>query len=314
MNLVKVEDLVNEINLEVVTKDIPLDRKIIEPMLSRPGMELTGVDEYYKSRTKRRVQIIGTKEWKYLQTLDEKILRERASVIFTSETPTIIFSKGFEIPQVMLELATKTGVPLLRSQKETSVLFSQVFNYLQEELSPIQSIHGVLVDVNGIGVLITGKSSIGKSETALELINRGHQLIADDRVDIFEKEVGMIIGSAPELLRQFIEIRGIGIINVVEMFGARAYRHKKRITLIVELEDWNQEKEYNRIGLAEETRKLFQTEVTHITIPVRPGRSTATLIEVAAMNHRLKLMGYNAAETFTNQLSNFIKNKEEKNK
>jgi len=313
MNIIKVEDLVRNVNLEIVTKDISLNRKIIEPMLSRPGMELTGVVEYFKSRTKRRVQIIGTKEWEYLQTLDKELLRTRASAIFTEETPTIIFSKGFEIPEVMIDLAYQNNVPLLRSNKETSVLFSSIFNYLQEALSPVESIHGVLVDVNGIGVLITGKSSIGKSETALELINRGHQLIADDRVDIIEKEVGLVIGCAPELLRQFIEIRGIGIINVVEMFGARAYRHKKRISLIVELEDWNQGKEYNRIGLAEETKKLFQTDVTQITIPVRPGRSIASLIEVAAMNHRLKLMGYNAAEDFTNQLDNFIKNKSKNN-
>lgn len=309
MNVVTVAELVQSLKLEVVVKNIPLEREITEPMLSRPGMELTGVDEYFKNRTKRRVQIIGTKEWGYLQTLDYDVLRERASVLFTEETPAIIFSKNFAVPEQMIELALESGVPLLRSEKETSVLFSTLFNYLQEELSPIESVHGVLVDVNGIGVLITGKSSIGKSETALELINRSHQLIADDRVDIFEKEVGMLIGRAPELLRQFIEIRGIGIINVVEMFGARAYRHKKRISLIVELEDWNDAKEYNRIGLAEETMRLFETDVTKITIPVRPGRSIASLIEVAAMNHRLKVMGYNAAEHFTDQLNNFIKNK-----
>lgn len=312
MNVVTIEDLVRNINLEVITKEVSLERKITEPMLSRPGMELTGITEYFKSRTKRRVQIIGTKEWEYLQTLDDEVLKQRASVLFTDVTPAIIFSKNFEIPSPMIELALESGVPLLRSGKETSVLFTTIFNFLQEELSTVESIHGVLVDVNGIGVLITGKSSIGKSETALELINRGHQLIADDRVDIIEKEVGMIIGRAPELLEQFIEIRGIGIINVVEMFGARAYRHKKRISLIVELEDWNAGKEYNRIGLAEETKKLFQTDVTKITIPVRPGRSIASLIEVAAMNHRLKVMGYNAAEAFTNQLDEFIRSKNNK--
>ncbi len=309
MNVVTVEDLVQELKLEVITPNASLNRQITEQMLSRPGMELTGVVEYFRDNAKRRIQIIGTKEWLYLQSLESDVRRERTRVLFTDETPVIIFSKNFEIPQEMIELSEQTGVPLLRSEKETTVLFTAISNYLEDALSPIESVHGVLVDVNGIGVLIKGKSSIGKSETALELIHRGHQLIADDRVDIYEKEPGLIVGRAPELLRQFIEVRGIGIINVVEMFGARAYRHKKRITLMIELEDWNNEKIYNRIGLSDETTRIFNTEITKITIPVRPGRSIASLIEVAAMNHRLKVMGYNAAEAFTNQLNNYIKSK-----
>ena len=309
MNVVTVQDLVEELKLEVISQAASLDRKITEQMLSRPGMGLTGVVEYFRDSAKRRVQIIGTKEWLYLQSLDSDVRRERARVLFTDETPVIVFSKNFEVPQEMIELSEQTGVPLLRSQKETTVLFTAISNYLEEALSPIESVHGVLVDVNGIGVLITGKSSIGKSETALELIHRGHQLIADDRVDIYEKEPGLVVGRAPELLQQFIEVRGIGIINVVEMFGARAYRHKKRVTLMIELEDWNNEKIYNRIGLSDETTRLFNTDITKITIPVRPGRSIASLIEVAAMNHRLKVMGYNAAEDFTNQLNNYIKTK-----
>ncbi|MDO4925837.1 MAG: HPr(Ser) kinase/phosphatase [Turicibacter sp.] len=309
MNVVTVQDLVEELKLEVISQEASLDRRITEQMLSRPGMELTGVVEYFRDSAKRRVQIIGTKEWLYLQSLDSEVRRERARVLFTDETPVIVFSKNFEIPEEMIELSQQAGVPLVRSEKETTVLFTAISNYLEEALSPIESVHGVLVDVNGIGVLITGKSSIGKSETALELIHRGHQLIADDRVDIFEKEPGLVVGRAPELLQQFIEVRGIGIINVVEMFGARAYRHKKRITLMIELEDWNNEKIYNRIGLSDETTRLFNTDITKITIPVRPGRSIASLIEVAAMNHRLKVMGYNAAEDFTNQLNNYIKTK-----
>ena len=215
MNVVTVEDLVAELELEIVTGKDKLNRPITEQMLSRPGMELTGVVEYFRDSAKRRVQIIGTKEWLYLESLDSEVRRERARVLFTEETPVIVFSKNFNIPQEMIELSEETGVPLLRSAKETTVLFTSISNYLEEALSPIESVHGVLVDVNGIGVLITGKSSIGKSETALELIHRGHQLIADDRVDIFEKEPGLVVGRAPELLQQFIEVRGIGIINVV---------------------------------------------------------------------------------------------------
>ena len=200
MNVVTVQDLVEELKLEVISQAASLDRKITEQMLSRPGMELTGVVEYFRDSAKRRVQIIGTKEWLYLQSLDSDVRRERARVLFTDETPVIVFSKNFEVPQEMIELSEQTGVPLLRSQKETTVLFTAISNYLEEALSPIESVHGVLVDVNGIGVLITGKSSIGKSETALELIHRGHQLIADDRVDIYEKEPGLVVGRCTRII------------------------------------------------------------------------------------------------------------------
>lgn len=306
MNLVTIQDLANTLHLEVVTPEADLTRTISKTFLNRPGMELIGFDDYFQSEVKARVQLIGTKEWHFLTSLPDKALKAHVSVIFNSATPGIIFANSYEVSPVLIELSKETGVPILRSKQRTSVVFATVFNFLQEELAHTESFHGVLVDVNGIGVLITGKSSIGKSETALELIRRGHQLIADDRVDIYEKEVGMLVGRAPDLLKKFIEIRGIGIINVVEMFGAGAYRSKKRITLVVELEDWSSDIEYNRIGLANETKKFFETEVAKITIPVKTGRSIASLIEVAAMNHRLKLMGYNAAEDFTNQLDQFI--------
>lgn len=309
MNLVTIQDLVNALRLEVVTPESDLTRLISEMFLNRPGMELMGFDNYFQSTIKERVQLIGTKEWHFLTSLPDEELKTQARVIFDPATPVIIFSNSFDVPHVLIELSKETGVPILRSKQKTSVMFATVFNFLQEELAHTESFHGVLVDVNGIGVMITGKSSIGKSETALELIRRGHQLIADDRVDVYEKEVGLVVGRAPDILKKFIEIRGIGIINVVEMFGAGAYRSKKRITLVVELEDWSSDVEYNRIGLASETKKFFETEVAKITIPVKTGRSIASLIEVAAMNHRLKLMGYNAAEDFTNQLDQFIASK-----
>ena len=306
MNTVTVQDLANALLLEVVTPDADLTRIIESSFLNRPGMELMGHDEYFKLEIKARVQLIGTKEWHFLSSLTDEELKSSVEVLFNEETPAIIFANNFEIPSIMTELSNESRVPILRSSERTSSAFATVFNYLQEELASTQSFHGVLMDVNGIGVMITGKSSIGKSETGLELIRRGHQLIADDRVDIFQKEIGMLIGRAPEILKKFIEIRGIGIINVVEMFGAGAYRDTKRITLVVELEDWSPDKEYNRIGLAEETTRIFETDVSKIIIPVKTGRSIASLIEVAAMNHRLKMMGYNAAEDFTNQLDQFI--------
>jgi len=309
MNLVTIQDLANALHLEVVTPNADLMRTISKTFMNRPGMELMGFDDYFQSEVKERVQLIGTKEWHFLTSLPDEEMKARVSVIFNAATPVIIFANSYDVPEILIELSEETGVPILRSKQRTSVVFATVFNFLQEELAPTESFHGVLVDVNGIGVLITGKSSIGKSETALELIRRGHQLIADDRVDVYEKEIGMLIGRAPDILKRFIEIRGIGIINVVEMFGAGAYRSKKSITLVVELEDWSPDVEYNRIGLANETKKFFETEVAKITIPVKTGRSIASLIEVAAMNHRLKLMGYHAAEDFTNQLDQFIASK-----
>ncbi|MCL1989650.1 MAG: HPr(Ser) kinase/phosphatase [Defluviitaleaceae bacterium] len=309
MNTVTIQDLANALNLEIATPDAELNRTIEETFLNRPGMELMGFDDYFQKEIKARVQLIGTKEWNFLASLSTTELKKRVSLLFNAATPALIFANNYEVPHVVLELSKETGVPILKSKNRTSSVFATVFNYLQEELAVTESYHGVLVDVNGIGVMITGKSSIGKSETGLGLIRRGHQLVADDRIDIFEKEVGMVIGRAPEILKKFIEIRGIGIINVVEMFGAGAYRDSKRITLVVELEDWSQEKEYNRIGLAEETVRIFETDVAKITIPVKTGRSIASLIEVAAINHRLKLMGYHAAEDFTNQLDQFIAGK-----
>ena len=309
MNTITVQDLANALSFEVATPNADLTRTITETFLNRPGMELMGFDDYFQSTIKERVQLIGTKEWNYLQSLTDEQLQSQVEMLFNTKTPCIIVANNYEVANILIELSNKTGVPVLKSKKRTSEVFATVFNYLQEELAETASHHGVLVDVNGIGVMITGKSSIGKSETGLELIRRGHQLIADDRVDIYEKEVGLLIGRAPEILRRFIEIRGIGIINVVEMFGAGAYRDSKRLELVIELEDWSPDKEYNRIGLAEETTRIFETEVAKITIPVKTGRSIASLIEVAAMNHRLKLMGYNAAEDFTNNLDRFIASK-----
>jgi HPr kinase/phosphorylase len=306
MNTVTVQDLAKALNFSIVTPDAELSRTIEEPFLNRPGMEMMGFDDYFHSTIKQRVQLIGTKEWQFLNALSDEELRSQTGLLFNTKTPVIIFANNYEVPTTLLELSKQTGVPIIQSGKSTSEAFATVFNYLQEALAETTSHHGVLVDVNGVGVMITGKSSIGKSETGLELIRRGHQLIADDRVDLYEKEIGLLIGRAPEILRKFIEIRGIGIINVVEMFGAGAYRDSKRLELVIELEDWSPDKEYNRIGLAEETTRIFDTEVAKITIPVKTGRSIASLIEVAAMNHRLQSMGYNAAEDFTNNLDRFI--------
>lgn len=203
-------------------------------------------------------------------------------------TPAIIISRNLEVPQELIEASNENHVPVLTSKQTTTHFSSRLTNYLESELAPTTAIHGVLVDIYGIGVLILGKSGVGKSETALELVKKGHRLVADDSVEIRQESENMIIGSPPPLLEHLLEIRGIGIINIMTLFGASAIRPYKRITLVVELENWDPEKVYDRLGLDEEKMKIIDTELTKLTIPVQPGRNVSVIIEVAAMNYRLK--------------------------
>jgi HPr kinase/phosphorylase len=222
------------------------------------------------------------------------------------ESPCIIITRGLEAPIELLEHSNVSNVPVLRSSLATTILQSRVTNFLERKLAPTATIHGVLVDVYGIGMLITGGSGIGKSETALELVKRGHRLIADDAVEIRQTSDGQLHGSAPELIRHLLEIRGLGIINVMTLFGAGAVRNNERIGLVIRLENWQPDKQYDRLGLDEETTRIIDTDVPLVTVPVRPGRNLAVIIEVAAMNFRLKRMGYNAALQFTNKLTETI--------
>ena len=224
----------------------------------------------------------------------------------TDITPCIIVTRDMEVPAELVEAAERESVPLLRSKQKTTRLSSHLTNYLESKLAPTTAVHGVLVDLYGIGVLITGKSGVGKSETALELVKRGHRLVADDCVEIRQEDIGTLVGNSPDLIEHLLEIRGVGIINVMTLFGAGAVRSHKRISLIIDLEIWDQKKSYDRLGLDEEKLKILDTDITKLTIPVRPGRNLAVIIEVAAMNFRLKRMGVNAAEQFTNRLSDVI--------
>lgn len=211
-----------------------------------------------------------------------------------------------EAPPELIEASEKSNVPVLRSPLKTTRLSSRLTNFLESKLAPTTAVHGVLVDIYGVGVLITGKSGVGKSETALELVKRGHRLIADDCVEIRQEDRDTLVGSAPELIRHLLEIRGLGIIDVMTLFGAGAVRSHKRISLVIDLELWDPNKQYDRLGLDEEKMKILDAELTKLTIPVRPGRNLAVIIEVAAMNFRLKRMGFNAAEQFTNKLADVI--------
>jgi len=296
----RVQKLVNRMNLSVLAGENGLNRVIQVADLHRPGMEIAGYFDYYPAE---RVQILGKTELTFYQTLPDDVKRERIARMLTDQTPCFIISRGLDVPEELLTMAEAASIPVLRSPLTTTILASRLTNFLENELAPTTSLHGVLVDVYGVGVLITGNSGIGKSETALELVKRGHRLVADDVVEIRQTADFQLYGSAPDLIKHLLEIRGIGIINVMTLFGAGAVRNVKKISIVMALENWQQDKQYDRIGLDEEKIQIIDTEIPLLTIPVRPGRNIAVIIEVAAMNYRLKAMGYNAAQQFTNKLT-----------
>jgi len=300
---VKVSELVEQFQLEVVAGEGGLRRQIGTDDLYRPGLEVAGYFAYYPAE---RVQILGRTELAFLDTLTAEVRRERMERLCTDVTPCLIVTRGQNPPAELTEVAERRQVPVLRSAIATTTLQSRLTNFLEKRLAPKVTIHGVLVDVYGVGMLITGGSGIGKSETALELVKRGHRLVADDAVEIWQTADNLLYGTAPELIRHLLEIRGLGILNVMTLFGAGAIRTSKQITLVVRLEAWQQDKQYDRLGLDEETTRILDTEVPMITVPVRPGRNLAVILEAAAMNFRLKRMGYNAALQFTNRLTETI--------
>ncbi|MFA6801332.1 MAG: HPr(Ser) kinase/phosphatase [Acholeplasmataceae bacterium] len=292
----KVKHLAADLNLEILAGHKALENEVKAEMLSRPGVELAGFLDFFDAD---RLVLIGSKENQFMKLLPFDIMKTRVEDIMMKRPPAFIFSINVEVDPLFYELGDKYNVVILKSPVRTTPLFSQLYAYLHEKLAPRLTVHGGLLDINGLGVLIIGKSGIGKSETALELIKRGHILISDDRVDIFETTPGMIVGNAPKILERYIEVRGIGIVDVVTMFGAGAYRESKKIRLVVELEHWKKDKQYDRLGVDKETMTFFNTEIAKVTIPILPGRNVATLVEAAAMNTKLKYFGYNAAKDLT---------------
>jgi HPr kinase/phosphorylase len=297
---VRVADLVQHFNMEVVCGEEGLKRRITVSDLYRPGLEMAG---YFAYHPKERVQILGKTELAFFETLTAEQKWDRMRQLCMDETPCICVSRGLDVPPELIRIASERSMPVLRSNIATTTLVSRITGFLEGKLALSTTVHGVLVDVYGIGILITGQSGIGKSETALELVKRGHRLIADDAVEIRQVAENVLIGNAPELIKHLLEIRGVGIINVMTLFGAGAVRNVKKITVVVRLEAWQQDKQYDRLGLDEEKTKIIDTELPLVTIPVRPGRNLAVIVEVAAMNWRLKRMGYNAAQQFTNKLT-----------
>lgn len=301
---VKVSQLVEALRLDVLSGDaVALNRLIKTSDISRPGLELTGYFSYYSHD---RLQLFGRKE----MTFAEKMIPEERLMVMRrlceDDTPALIVSRGLDVPKEMIQAAGEHSIPVLRSTIGTSRLAGEMSSYLDGKLAKRTSIHGVLLDVYGLGVLIQGDSGIGKSETALELIKRGHRLIADDRVDVYQKDELTVIGEPPKILEHLIEIRGIGIIDVMNLFGASAVRGWMQVQLVVYLEAWEKGKKYDRLGSDDTVVQVADVDVPQIRIPVKTGRNVAIIIEVAAMNFRAKTMGYDATKAFEDRLTKLI--------
>jgi HPr kinase/phosphorylase len=300
---VRTKDILERFHLELISGEEGINRPITMSDISRPGIEMAGYFDYYPAE---RIQLLGKTELSFFNQLTPSERMSRMEQLCTDITPAIIVTRGLEVPPELMEVSERESVPVLKVPTKTTKFSSRLTNFLESKLAPTTAVHGVLVDIYGVGVLITGQSGVGKSETALELVKRGHRLVADDCVEIRQEDQGSLVGTAPELIEHLLEIRGLGIINVMTLFGAGAVRGHKKISLVVYLEIWDEKRQYDRLGLDEEKIKIIDTEIQKLTIPVRPGRNLAVIIEVAAMNFRLKRMGVNAAQQFTDRLSDVI--------
>ena len=283
-----------------LTPEIDLTQiKLYHRNINRPQLFLAGFYDYFMSE---RVQVIGLVEYTYLSKLAPEFRQETLQKLFSHKMPCVVLTRELEPHPEMLFYARENKIPVLRSKETTSEFVSEIQKYLKVELAPSTTMHGVLVDIYGEGVLIMGESGIGKSETALELVKRGHRLVADDAVEIKKVSHTTLVGSCPELIRYFIEVRGIGIINVKQMFGVQSVKDTMGIDLIVKFELWEKGKVYDRVGLTEEYMDILGSKVVCHTIPVRPGRNLAMICESAAVNCRQKKMGYNAAKALTDAI------------
>ncbi len=300
MSGVKLTDLIEKMNLKNLTPDIDLTEKhITVPDINRPALQLTGYFDHFDSV---RVQIIGYVEYTYLQTLSEERKKDIYERLLSYGVPCLVYTTEILPDEEMLTLANKTQTPILSTEKKTSPFQAELTRWLNVQLAPCISIHGVFVDVYGVGVLIRGESGIGKSEVALELIKRGHRLVADDAVEIRRVSDDTLVGSAPGITKHLIEVRGIGIVDIKSLFGVQSIRETQNVDLVITMEEWDKKKEYDRLGLEEEYTEFLGNKVQCHTIPIRPGRNLAVIVESTAINHRQKQMGYNAAQELYRRL------------
>lgn len=297
---VKLSEIVSELKLEVVYSPTSIEEiKIFCNDCNRPGLQLMGFYEYFNVD---RVQICGNMEFAYLASIDEKARKEKIETLFSKKIPLFAVSRGHELFPEMLTLAEKYSIPIVRTNDSTSSFIASLIAYLNLRLAPRITRHGVLIEVYGEGILIVGESGVGKSETAIELVKRGHRLVADDAVEIRKVSNISLVGQSPDNIRHFLELRGIGIINTRRLFGMGAVKVSEKIDLIINLEPWDSTKVYDRMGVDSEFTSILGIKVPSLTIPIKPGRNLAVIIEVAAMNNRQKKMGYNAAQELLDNL------------
>ena len=298
--------LQEKLELKNYTDAINLETKMVYiPDVNRPGLQLNGFYEHFDAN---RIQILGNVEHAYMEHFDEEKRHKQYDKLLSYPIPAVIFCRGIEPEEYFIKTAEKNGIPVLGTDRNTSEFEAELISKLSLELAPSTGLHGVLVDVYGEGLLITGESGIGKSEAALELIRRGHRLVADDTVEIKKTSQNTLLGYAPKTTKHFIELRGIGIIDVKSLYGVECVKDIQRIDLVIKLEDWNKGAEYDRLGLQEEHMEILDVPIVCHSLPIRPGRNLAVICETAAVNHRQKKMGYNAAEELYRRVQENIKN------
>ncbi len=312
-NTVKLTELINDnSNLRVLQgQECVAGKKITVSDVYRPGLELSGYFDFYPAD---RVQLLGRTEISYAARLDHDLRRKVFEKICQKETPCLLVSRNLPVPVELKEAAEAAGTPILISNDATTYLMSMITQYLAVKLAERSSVHGVLVEVFGMGVLLTGESGVGKSETALALVQHGHRLIADDRVDVYQRDHETVIGEAPRILKHLMEIRGIGIIDVLKLFGIGAIKDETEISLVINLTNWDSKANYDRLGFQENTRIICGIAVPQVTIPVKVGRNMENIVEVAVMNFRAKAMGFDAAKTFDENLTSLIAENTEEEK
>ena len=304
---VTITELIKKMKMKNVLPEIDTDKVVLShPDVNRPALQLTGFFDHFD---RERVQIIGYVEQAYINTLPREVRVERYDKLLSSEIPCVVYSRGQEPDEDMQDLCLHYQVPLMVSDKSTSDLMAEVIRWLKVKLAPCISIHGVLVDVFGEGVLIMGESGIGKSEAALELIKRGHRLVSDDVVEIRKVSDATLVGSAPDITKHFIELRGIGIIDVKSLYGVESVKDTQNIDMVIKLEDWDKDKQYDRLGLEDRYTEFLGKQAVCHNIPIRPGRNLAIIVESAAVNYRQKKMGYNAAQELYNRVQANLGNK-----
>ncbi|TLQ31480.1 HPr(Ser) kinase/phosphatase [Lactobacillus delbrueckii] len=312
-NTVKLTELINDnSNLRVLQgQECVSGKRITVSDVYRPGLELSGYFDFYPAD---RVQLLGRTEISYAARLDHDLRRKVFEKICQKETPCLLVSRNLPVPVELKEAAEAAGTPILISNDATTYLMSMITQYLAVKLAERSSVHGVLVEVFGMGVLLTGESGVGKSETALALVQHGHRLIADDRVDVYQRDHETVVGEAPRILKHLMEIRGIGIIDVLKLFGIGAIKDETEISLVINLTNWDSKANYDRLGFQENTRIICGIAVPQVTIPVKVGRNMENIVEVAVMNFRAKAMGFDAAKTFDENLTSLIAENSEEEK